>query len=74
MKLDVYSKEGCSYCVMVKKFLDRKEIPYNSYRLGENITLDEFKEKWPNVLGLPLVVADDVCIDDYKTFLENLDA
>lgn len=74
MKLDVYSKDGCSHCVNLKGFLVRNQITHNEYKIGENITLESFKEQWPDIKYLPLVVADDIEIDDYITFLENIDA
>ena len=71
MKLEVYSKDGCSHCVNLKNFLERKNIVYNEYKIGENITLETFKEKWPDVRYLPLVVSDNEKIDNYIEYLEN---
>ena len=72
MGLEVYSKDGCSRCVDLKNLLESKNILYSEYKIGENITLESFKEKWPAVRQLPLLVSDDQKIDDYIAFVENV--
>jgi len=35
-KITVYTTSTCAYCVMVKKYLDRKGIAYSVVNLDEN--------------------------------------
>jgi glutaredoxin len=73
MNIDFYSKDQCGYCTMAQNYMDRKGIPYNKFKLGENLTLEEFKEKWPDVSYMPHFVVDGEPVSDYRSFLENLD-
>ena len=36
MKITVYSTKTCPYCVMLKRWLDEKSVPYTNYFVDEN--------------------------------------
>ncbi|MGO4886207.1 glutaredoxin family protein [Anaerobacillus sp. MEB173] len=47
-KVTVYSKDGCYYCVMVKKYLDKHGIDYNVIDVSKHL---EEKEKMIEATG-----------------------
>jgi glutaredoxin len=71
MSLEIYSKDSCTYCVSVKKFLNSRNVEFVEHKIGENLTVAEFKEKWPEVKGLPLVVDNGKPIPNYVEYLEK---
>lgn len=53
--IEVYGREGCDYCKKAQELLEQKKIPYNYIQLGIDITVDEFKEKFPEQKTVPVV-------------------
>ena len=45
MKIEVYSKDGCPYCVRAKNLLSIKGMNYTEFRLGENGVDKDFIQK-----------------------------
>ena len=63
--IEVYGREGCSYCTLAQKLLEEKKIPYNYIQLGVDITLEEFKEKFPEQKTVPVVTSYGMKIGGY---------
>jgi len=56
MALIVYSKPNCPGCVTLKDKLKAEGTPFTEVVLGKDITIDEFKERFPTVRSVPFVV------------------
>lgn len=62
MKIDIYTKPGCSWCDDTKKLLVKHDIDYIEHVIGFTVSRDEVLEKFPGATVLPLVLLDDVWI------------
>jgi glutaredoxin 3 len=55
----VYTKEGCPQCDNVKALLSTKQQPFHAVKIGADITLDAFRQSYPQVKAVPFIVAED---------------
>lgn len=60
MLIEIYTKPNCPACFKTKKFLAEYHLPYKEFVLGENITRDEVKAKFPTAKYVPIVIVDGV--------------
>lgn len=58
-KITVYTTNGCYYCDQVKELFQRANLDCVYLNNGDDFTRDEFKSKFPDVAGYPLVIIDD---------------
>jgi glutaredoxin len=72
MTIEIYGKPDCIYCTKAKNLLDSRGIEYKYYSLGEDYTLDEFKEKFPGRKSVPQIILDGVLLDDGYTSLAEV--
>lgn len=72
MLIELYTKPGCPECNRTKKVLAQYQIPYKEFVLGENITREEVKAKFPDAKYVPIILVDGVesGIDNLKLLLE----
>ena len=68
MKIDVYTKENCSYCVMAKAFLNAHNISYNEILLTKE-TIPNFKEQYPQLKTLPQIFVNGDLLGGYDELL-----
>ena len=71
--IEVYGREGCDYCKKAQRLLEEKQIPYNYIELGIDITVDEFKEKFPSRKTVPVVVAHGMNVGGYTELVDYLE-
>lgn len=71
--IEVYGREGCSYCTKAQKLLEEKKIPYNYIQLGIDITVDEFKEKFPDQKTVPVITNYGMKIGGYSELQEYIE-
>lgn len=69
----VFSTPGCVQCRAAKALLKGKEIAYNEFLLDTPDQIESFKERYPGVRSMPLVLDDkgDV-IGDYSRLLAHV--
>ena len=53
MALVVYTKDNCPACVLLKARLVSEGTSFVEVHLGKDITIEAFKEKFPNVRSVP---------------------
>ena len=74
MKFTIYSKEGCSYCEKAKKLLELAKVDYSVYKLGIDVTKDQFISEFGYGSSFPRILADGKllggCLDTFK-YLEE---
>lgn len=76
MKVEIYSKDGCGYCVNAKSKLNSMGTPFIEYKLNENgITKDTIQARVsPSTIiqTLPQIFIDDNHIGGYNELLKYL--
>ena len=74
MDIKIYKITGCGYCTTIVELMDRAELEYTECLVGKDMTLDEFKNLYPDAPGFPYCVIDDVPIgglmETAKHFIE----
>lgn len=72
MKIEVYSIPGCSYCVKLKRLLERENLDYIQTVVEDK---KDFKSKYPTCTGFPFTIIDNEIIggitDTAKFLLEK---
>ena len=75
MDITVYTVNGCHYCSQVKELLRRANLDFKKVKIGQDITREEFLDKYPNAIGYPFTVIDGVeyksLVDTAKFLVEN---
>lgn len=56
----IYTKENCVFCIKAKDLMEFKGFSYIEMKIGETITLEEFKSCYPNQKTVPLILSSDV--------------
>lgn len=58
MQTLVYTKDNCPACVQLKARLTKEGTEFTEVKIGRDITVEAFKEKFPNVRMVPHVVTE----------------
>jgi thioredoxin reductase (NADPH) len=64
--IEIYTKQNCIYCMQAKTLLKVLGIEFTESRIGNNITRDEFVEKFPDARTVPHIVINGVSIGGYE--------
>lgn len=72
MIVEVYSKDGCSYCTAAVNLLKSKDIKFNEQKLGIHFTREMLIEKFPHAKTFPVIVVDGMHIGGYNELNEEL--
>ena len=79
MKIEIYSKELCGYCLMAERLaqeiIDNYPNQDNSYiklTLDEDYTREQLLEKFPGAKTFPQITIDGITIGGYNQFYEYL--
>lgn len=70
MKITIYSRGGCSFCISAKSFMDVNQIPYKVINVDVDITADEVKAKFPDARTLPIILVDGKVIGGYRELVK----
>lgn len=73
MKIEIYTKPNCSYCVHAKKFLQEKNIDYIEYKLNENFTREELLLKVPSAKTYPVILIDENFIGGFSDLKDKFE-
>lgn len=72
MKVQVFSKSNCQYCVMAKQFLTKNEIAYEEINLDDEAARLEFYQKCgPGIRSMPQIFVDDVRLGGYQDLMRS---
>jgi len=64
--IEVYGKDGCVYCEKAVSLLNERNMKFTYRKLGEDITVDEFKEKFPGIKTVPVITTYGFNIGSYE--------
>ena len=70
-KVEIYSKENCTYCVMAMNFFDSKGISYKVYSADNPDIFREMLERNPSARSVPQIFIDDILIGGYTDLVEK---
>lgn len=56
--ITVYSKDNCPGCETLKSKLKAEGKPFTEVKLGKDISVADFLEKYPGVKSVPYMVED----------------
>jgi len=59
MKTVVYSKDNCPACETLKAKLTSEGVGFQEIKLGRDMTIEAFKEKFPFVRSVPYMEVSD---------------
>ena len=76
MEIKIYTSKNCGYCAKMKELLNRMDLEYTEYRIGNNFTHEQFQAIFPNAAGYPQIKIDNFAIEGGLTgavryFVEN---
>lgn len=70
--IEVYSKNGCSYCTAAMTLLKQKNIQFLEKKLDINFTKEQLLEMYPTAKTFPVIVVDGYNIGGYSNLVEHL--
>ena len=53
MRTIIYSKDNCPACTLLKTRMTKEGLTYVEIHVGKDMTMADFKEKFPLVRSLP---------------------
>jgi glutaredoxin 3 len=73
MKIVIYSKHYCPWCIKAKELLKRQNLNYQEYFIGSDLTKDEFLDiVGSNVKTVPQIIIDGRRIGGYEDLVDYL--
>ena len=72
MKVEMYSKDGCNYCMAAARLMMQKGIQFNVQLLNVHFTREMLLEKFPDAKTFPIIVVDGMYIGGYNELSEEL--
>lgn len=74
MKVTIYSKHYCPWCVKAKSELNRRGISYEELYLGEDLTKEQFLDiVGHNIQTVPQIIIDGKRIGGYEDLVRYFD-
>ena len=73
MRIIIYTKENCPYCVKAKTLLKIKGLEFNEVYLGVDMQREDFIAMFPEQKTVPLIIIDGVKIGGYDKLTEWFD-
>jgi len=64
MEIKIFTTNGCGYCSKMKELMERTGLEYSEFRLGKNLTMDEFNKYFPGASSFPRLIIDEEPIGD----------
>lgn len=72
MKVELYTKPNCPFCVKTKAFLNMRNVQYEEKRLDIHFTREQLLEAFPSAKSYPVIVVDGFYIGGYTNLQEML--
>ena len=62
MMVDLYTRDTCQTCILTKKMLVERNVPFTEYIVGQDIQREEVLVRFPEAKMLPVIIADGIYI------------
>ncbi len=72
MKVEIYSKDACSFCTAAIRLSESRGVDTTVYKLDEDYSREELLDKFPNVKSFPVILVDDKFVGGFMEFAESL--
>ena len=72
MKIIVWSKPNCPFCVRAKHALTDKGLAYEERVIGEDWTKEQLLEMVPDARSVPQIIIDEKVIGGYTEMVKYL--
>lgn len=69
MQVKIYSKSDCPYCVRAKEFFKRKNIAFEEFTVGADLTTEEYTEL-TSMKTVPAIFINEDLIGGYTDLVE----
>lgn len=73
MKIEIYSKPHCRYCIASMDLLVSKSIPYTEYKIDKHISKEDFLKKFPEAKTVPVILVDGDWIGGFYELLKYVE-
>ena len=74
MKVEIYSKPACPFCIQAKNLAEQKGYNLTYKMLNEDFTRDELFEVFPSARTFPQIIVDGKKIGGFKEFKHLVDS
>jgi len=74
MKVEIYSKPACSFCVQAKNLAEKKGYELTYKMLDEDFTKEELFETFPGARTFPQIIVDGDKIGGFTEFKALVDS
>ena len=64
--IEIYGQHDCQYCMYSKKLCEEQKLDYKYFDVGTDITINEFKEMFPDTKTAPQIKVDGVHVGGYS--------
>lgn len=68
----IYSLPGCGWCEKAKNLCNEKGVTYTEIVIGQGVSHQEFKQKYPGVTGAPFIILDTTIVGGYSALEQIL--
>ena len=72
IKVVIYSKQHCPYCVRAKEFFKERGIPFEEIDISNNFDEIEALKKRTNHMTMPQIFIDDEFIGGYTDLIAKV--
>lgn len=70
IKVEIWTKDDCSWCVRAKEFLRSQRIAFTEYKItSENI--NSVREEFPDAKTVPIIIVDGEWIGGYEDLVKR---
>ena len=74
MKVEIYSKPACPFCIQAKNLAEQKGYDLTYKMLNEDFTRDELFKVFPSARTFPQIIVDGKKIGGFKEFKYFVDS
>jgi glutaredoxin len=72
--ITIYSKDNCSFCDKAKNLLRIKQIAFEEFKIGRDITREEVLEQFPYQKTVPIILDEGRLIGGYDNLLVEVES
>ena len=72
-KVELFSKDNCTFCVKAKHTLTQLNIPFTERKLGKDLTREELFERAPHARTMPQIFINGNSIGGYDELVKYIE-
>lgn len=73
MQVEIYSKPNCPFCVKAKRLCELRQVPYEEFVVGTDITRENLLAIFPGAKTVPQIKVDGKSIGGYDQLVKLFD-